>query len=138
MANTTTRKEEERFGNGNPAGDKMNKAQQAGTEAADKAKDAVKATGEAVTEAADAGAAAVGGGLKSLAGTVRQQGPHDGTLGEATTAVAKGLEQTGKYLQKEGVSGMAEDVSEMIRRNPIPAVLVGVGIGFMLAQLTRS
>jgi hypothetical protein len=138
MANTTTRKEEERFGTGNPAGDKLNKAQHAGTEAAGKAKDALKATGEAVTEAADAGAATVGGGLKSLAGTVREQGPHEGMLGDATTAVAKSLEQGGKYLEKEGVSGMAEDVSEMIRRNPIPAVLVGVGIGFMLAQLTRS
>jgi len=138
MANTTTRKEEERFGTANPAGDKLNKAQQAGNEAADKAKDALKATGEAVSEAADAGAAQVGSGLKSLAGTVRQQGPHEGMLGDATTAVAKSLEQGGKYLQKEGVSGMAEDISEMIRRNPIPAVLVGVGIGFMLAQLTRS
>jgi len=137
MANTTTRKDEG-FGTANPAGDKLNKAQQAGTEAADKAKDAVKATGEAIGEAADAGAATVGGGMKSLAGTIRQQGPHEGMLGDATTTVAKTLEEGGKYLQKEGVSGMAEDLSEMIRRNPIPAVLVGVGIGFMLAQLTRS
>jgi hypothetical protein len=59
-------------------------------------------------------------------------------LGEATTTVAKGLEQGGRYLQKEGVTGMADDLSDMIRRNPIPAVLVGIGIGFMLAQLTRS
>jgi len=137
MANTTTRKEEG-FGNLNPAEDKLKKAQQVGSEAADKAKDAVKAAGEAVGEAADAGAAAVGGGLKSLAGTIRQQGPHEGSLGEATSVVAKGLEKSGRYLQDEGLSGMAEDLSELIRRNPIPAVLVGVGIGFMLAQLTRS
>jgi len=137
MANTTTRKDEERVGTMNPA-DKMKKAEQAGHDAADKAKDAVKATGEALGEAADAGASAVGGGMKSLAGTVREQGPHEGMLGDATTAVAKGLEQGGKYLQKEGLTGMAEDVTEMIRRNPIPAVLVGVGIGFILAQLTRS
>jgi ElaB/YqjD/DUF883 family membrane-anchored ribosome-binding protein len=30
---------------------------------------------------------------------------------------------------------MADDVTEMIRRNPIPAVLVGIGVGFLLAQL---
>ena len=132
MANTSTRKEE---GNMGAAGDKFNKAQQVGTEAADKAKDAVKSAGAAVGEAADAGAAAVGGGMKSLAGTIRDQGPHEGYLGQATSTVAKTLEQGGKYLQKEGVSGMAEDVTEMIRRNPIPAVLVGIGIGFMLAQL---
>jgi F0F1-type ATP synthase assembly protein I len=33
---------------------------------------------------------------------------------------------------------MAEDVSELIRRNPIPAMLVGVGIGFLLAKVFRS
>jgi len=137
MANTTTRKDEG-FGTGNPAGDKLNKAQQAGTEAADKAKEAVKSAGEALGEAADAGAASVGTGMKSLAGTIRQQGPHEGMLGDATSTVAKTLEEGGRYLQKEGLSGMADDLSDMIRRNPIPAVLVGVGIGFMLAQLTRS
>jgi len=116
----------------------LKKAQDAGSHALDKTKDAVKGAGEALSETADAGVAAVGGGMKSLAGTIRENGPHDGMLGEATTTIAKGLESGGKYLQKEGVSGMADDVSEMIKRNPIPAVLVGVGIGFMLAQLTRS
>jgi hypothetical protein len=33
---------------------------------------------------------------------------------------------------------MAEDLTDLIKRNPIPAVLIGVGIGFLLAQLTRS
>ena len=131
MANTTTRKEEDK---GN-MGDKFNKVQQAGSEAVDKAKDVLKSAGSAVGEAADAGVAAVGGGMKSLAGTIRDQGPSEGFLGDATSTVAKTLEQGGRYLQKEGVSGMADDVTEMIRKNPIPAVLVGVGIGFLLAQL---
>jgi hypothetical protein len=135
MANTTTRKDE---GHTGAAGDKMKQAQQAGSEAADKAKEALQSVGGAVGEAADAGAAAVGGGIKSLAGTIRDQGPREGMLGDAASTVAKGLEQTGRYLQKEGVTGMADDLSELIKRNPIPAVLVGIGIGFMLAQLTRG
>jgi hypothetical protein len=76
--------------------------------------------------------------MKSLAGTIRNQGPQEGMLGDATSTVAKTLEQGGKYLQKEGLTGMADDLSEIIRKNPIPAVLVGIGVGFMLAQLTRS
>jgi len=31
---------------------------------------------------------------------------------------------------------MADDVTNMIRRNPFPAVLVGVALGFMIARLT--
>jgi len=138
MASTMKKEEDRLAANMGNANDKLKKAQDAGTQALDKTKDAVKVAGEALSETADAGVAAVGGGLKTLAGSIRDNGPHDGMLGEATTTIAKGLESGGKYLQKEGVSGMAEDVSEMIKRNPIPAVLVGVGIGFMLAQLTRS
>jgi hypothetical protein len=29
-------------------------------------------------------------------------------------------------------------VTEMIKRNPIPAVLVGVGLGFLLGRTLRS
>jgi hypothetical protein len=59
-------------------------------------------------------------------------------LGTATGAVADSLEHTGRYLQEEGVVGMAEDVAELIRRNPIPSLMIGIGIGFMLAKMFRS
>ena len=131
MANTSTRKDE-------GAEQGMKHAQQAGADAAGKAKEAARSAGEALTSAADAGASAVGGGMKSLADTVRHNAPSEGMIGTAASTVAKALEQGGRYLQKEGVTGMAEDFTDLIRRNPIPAVLVGIGIGFLLAQLTRS
>jgi len=59
-------------------------------------------------------------------------------LGNASGMVADSLDNAGRYLQEEGIVGMAEDVTELIRRNPIPAMLVGVGIGYMLAKLFRS
>ena len=138
MANSTTKKDDQMSAHLGAATDKIKKAQDAGSQALDKTKDAAKAAGDALVESADAGAAAVGGGIKTLAGTIREKGPHEGMLGEATSTIAQGLETGGRYLQKEGITGMADDVTEMIKRNPIPAVLVGVGIGFMLAQLIRS
>ena len=138
MANPTTRRDEERTGGMQGAEDKMKRAQDAGKQAMDKARDAGRSAGEAAEQAADAGASAVGSGMKSLAGTIRQQGPHEGMLGQATSTAARTLESGGRYLQDQGLSGMAEDVTDLIRRNPIPAVLVGVGIGFLLAQMTRS
>jgi ElaB/YqjD/DUF883 family membrane-anchored ribosome-binding protein len=59
-------------------------------------------------------------------------------LGDATATVAKTLEQGGRYLEKEGVTGMAEDLTDMIKKNPVPAVLVAIGVGFLLGQLTSS
>ena len=38
----------------------------------------------------------------------------------------------------QGFSGLAEDMTTMIRRNPIPALLIGFGLGFLLARTFRD
>ena len=81
---------------------------------------------------------AVGSRLKSAGEAIRQNAPHDGALGQASSAVAKTLEDTGSYLQREGLEGMACDVACMIKKNPIPSLFIGVGIGFLLARATTS
>jgi hypothetical protein len=74
--------------------------------------------------------------MQSLAGTLRDKAPEEGMMGKASSAVADTLESGGHYLEEQGLRGMAEDVTELIRKNPIPAVLIGVGFGFLLARLT--
>lgn len=112
---------------------------------ADKAKDmasavvhgAEDATSYLGDRAADA-TCSVGGGLKSLGHTIRDNTPHEGMIGDASSAVANSLESTGRYLQEEGLKGIADDMTNMIRRNPIPALLVGVGVGFLIARATTA
>jgi hypothetical protein len=87
------------------------------------------------TKAGDA-TSAVGSGLKSLGDTIRESGPKGDMMKGATCAVADTLDQAGQYLQEEGLSGIAEDMTSMVRRNPIPALLVAVGVGFLLARAT--
>jgi ElaB/YqjD/DUF883 family membrane-anchored ribosome-binding protein len=131
---------------GNEARQRMEAAGEAAKDyasnAADKAKEfagnmteRAKDAATAVGEKADDAVAAVGGGMRSLAGTIREKTPHEGMIGRASEGVAGGLEKGGRYLQQEGLSGMAEDVGDLIRRNPIPAMLVGVGLGILLARL---
>jgi hypothetical protein len=76
--------------------------------------------------------------MQSLAGTIREKAPQEGMMGHAASSVAGALESGGRYLQEEGLSGMGRDISSLIRRNPIPAVLIGVGIGYLIARATRS
>jgi ElaB/YqjD/DUF883 family membrane-anchored ribosome-binding protein len=109
------------------------KVQQATSSAMGKAQEMANIASKRVDDAT----AALGERVKSTADTIRERGPREGMLGSATGAVADSLEHTGRYIQEEGILGMAEDVTELIRRNPIPAMLVGVGIGFLLAKLTR-
>ena len=121
------------------------KARDVATSAADKAKEAVTSIGETASgvactigqKAKDA-TEAVGGSMKSLAANIRENTPDQGKLGSASSAVACSLESGGRYLQEEGLSGVAQDVGNVIRRNPIPAVLIGIGLGFVLARTMRS
>src|SRR5262249_46761286 len=147
MANTTTNvrgKDEPRTGDFGQAGPNiMEKGKEAASTAIDKAKDPASSVARTASEAAsivgqkaDDAASAVGSGMKSLAGSIRENAPREGILGSAGSSVARTLEGGGRYLQEEGLSGMMEDVTNLIRRNPLPALLIGIGIGFLLARTT--
>jgi ElaB/YqjD/DUF883 family membrane-anchored ribosome-binding protein len=117
----------------NAASQAGEKVQQATSAAMSKAQELASTATKRVDEAT----AALGERVRSAGGALRERGPREGMLGSATGAVAESLENTGRYIQEEGILGMAEDITELIRRNPIPAVMVGVGIGFLLAKMTR-
>jgi ElaB/YqjD/DUF883 family membrane-anchored ribosome-binding protein len=76
--------------------------------------------------------------MHSLADTVRQHTPESGMLGTASRNVAETLDQTGRYIEDRNLSGMMDDLTGLVRRNPIPAVLIGLGVGFLLGRALRS
>ena len=123
----------------------MDRAKETISSMSDRAKDAASAVQERaghaasyVGQKAEDATSAVGGSLKSLSQTIREKTPSTGMMGNASSAVADSLERTGRYLEEEGLSGMADDITDLIRRNPIPSLLVGVGIGFLLARAMTS
>jgi len=127
------------------AGNVTDKAKDVASQAMDKARDAASSVGEMVSGAAstagrkaDDYAAAAGSGIKNFGDTIREHGPREGVLGGATKAVADTTKQVGRYLEEEGLSGMMEDVTGLIKKNPIPAILVGVGLGVLIGRLMRS
>ena len=120
----------------------MDKAKEAASYVGEQAKAAMHKAEEAasaVGQRAEDATHAAGAGLKSLGGTVRDYAPERNVVRDCTTAVADSLENTGKYLEEEGLSGIAHDLTNLIKRNPIPALFIGVGVGFLLARaLNRS
>lgn len=127
------------------AGNLTDKAKDAAGNVADKASEMAAAMSKSASAAAtavgdkvDEGVKGVACGMKSLAGTIRENAPAEGMLRQASTTVADSLESGGRYLQEEGLSGMADDLTAVIRKNPIPAVLIGIGIGFLVARATSS
>jgi len=110
-------------------GDMAEHVQDMASNVADKAKDMAsnvadkaKQVAGTVTDKADSAVSSAGSGIQNLAGQIRDRGPQSGVLGSATSTVASTLENTGKYLEEQGVTGMADDLTNMIKQYPIPAV----------------
>ena len=99
---------------------------------------AVNNVANAVGKKAEEWTATAGHRVESLADTVRDKGPASGVLGKASEGLAEGLESVGGYMADKNLSGMMGDVTNLIKRNPIPALLVGLGIGYILGKSLRS
>jgi len=145
MANTSTKSENKKSDFENQASNLADQAKSAAQNVGEKARQAGEYAGEKARQAgeyardkADSAVSGAGKGMESLAGTIRDRGPQEGLLGKATSGVANTLDSAGRYLDEHGMSGMVDDMTSMIRNHPLPAVLIGVGIGFMLARLTST
>src|SRR4051812_41971464 len=78
---------------------------------AEKTKEVASSIGEKVEGAAGA----VGSTLENFGSAIRQREPASGMLHDAGEAIAARLEGTGRYLEQQGLSGIGEDVTNLIR-----------------------
>jgi hypothetical protein len=76
--------------------------------------------------------------MQTAASKVRQTLPNEGVIGHAGAAVADALERSGRYVEDRNIRGMADDFTEVIKRNPIPSVLIAIGLGFLAGRALRS
>ncbi|MBC7817065.1 MAG: hypothetical protein IAG10_09285 [Planctomycetaceae bacterium] len=88
------------------------------------------------SDKADEAVAATGRGIESVAGQIRSYSSDSGMVGNATNKIADSLEYGGMYLREQGASGLTTDVTKLVRSNPITSLMVGVGVGFLLARAT--
>jgi uncharacterized protein YjbJ (UPF0337 family) len=58
--------------------------------------------------------------------------------GSAATAVTDTVAGVRTYVQDKGVQGLSGDLTGLIRRYPVPALLIGLGIGFVLGCSVRT
>jgi hypothetical protein len=98
----------------------------------DKAADLASAT----RDRAEGAMETVGERMTGWANRLRENAPQEGVLGSAATAVADRLESGGQYLRNKDFGDIAADVTDLVRRHPIPALLIGVGFGFLIARAT--
>ena len=104
------------------ASDLGDRAQEAGAQAAAKADDAMTATGDQ---------------MQTLAQTIREKAPAEGRVGEVAQQAATALERSGTYLQQSDLNDVRGDLEQLVRRYPVQSLLVGLGVGYLLARATR-
>lgn len=125
-------------------------------QARDKAREAVASVGEMaghavsaagglasqaacdVTQKADQLTARAGSEIHEIGDSLGRSLPHTGMLGSASQSLAVVVRRSGEYLEDQKLSGMAEDIVSLIRRNPIPSVLISIGIGWMVARQSQK
>jgi hypothetical protein len=114
------------------AGNVADRARNVAGNVADKTRETASALGHKAEDATRA----VGQGMEALADSVRHNLPQGGAIGSAATSVASGLENSGRYIEQQGLQGIGEDLLNLARRNPISALFLGVGLGYILARVT--
>jgi len=101
--------------------------------------ESAREAGRAIGERADQAAGTVGSTLQTAADKIRENAPDSGYLGSAARTVSDTLASGGRYLEREQLSGMFDDMTNVIRNNPVPALLIAVGVGFLMARaMSRS
>jgi ElaB/YqjD/DUF883 family membrane-anchored ribosome-binding protein len=111
----------------------MDKARDTASNIGDKARD----TATALKDKADTTIATVGQKMTALGDTLHAKAPQEGVLGSAASSVADNLRAGGRYLQDHRLDDMGRDLTNLIRQNPIPALLVGFGVGCLLGMSMR-
>jgi hypothetical protein len=117
------------------------KAREAVTSAGEMAGHAAAAVGGMATQAACAAGnkvdqlvALAGHGIHSVGDSLERSLPGNGVMGAASKTLAGAVQSGGEYLEDQKLSGMARDFTGLIRRNPIPSVLISIGIGWFIAR----
>jgi cell division septum initiation protein DivIVA len=115
------------------------KAQETASNLTERAKDAASNVSQRAGEMAqraedrtDDALSSMGHRMSTMAGSLRQTAPREGVIGSAAGAVADRLDRGGRYLQEHGVSDITDDLTGVIRRNPLPALCAAFGVGLLI------
>ena len=126
------------------------------TQATEKGKEAVESMGSMASHAgaavgtmasdvacdvgrkADNLVANAGSGMKEMGDRISRNGPQGGMLGNASHTVGQSVHDGGQYLEHARLSGVSKDIAQLVRQNPLPAVCIALGLGWLLARKMRN
>jgi uncharacterized protein YjbJ (UPF0337 family) len=88
--------------------------------------------GSTAARKANEAAPVIGEKMESLASVIREKAP------QTATKVADGLESAGNYLQQKKFEHLGEDFRGLVRQYPLKSLLIGLGLGFLIAGRNKK
>jgi ElaB/YqjD/DUF883 family membrane-anchored ribosome-binding protein len=134
MGNTVADKAQNALGT---ATDRASEIKDKATQVTSDVRDRAQQIGSQAADKADAATTTVGSKMTDVAQTLRNKAPASGPVGTAAATTADSLEKAGSYLQQQDLVGMRSDLESLIRRHPMESLLIGLGVGYLLARSTR-
>jgi len=100
-------------------------------------KDKAQQVSSTVATKADAATDTMGAKMTDVAQTIREKAPETGPVADVADKAAHTMEKAGTYLQDHDLASMRADLEGIIRRHPMEAMLIGLGVGYLLARSRR-
>lgn len=100
-------------------------------ELATSVKDKASQLSTTVSDKANAAVTSMGEKMSDMGHALREKVPT------SLAPYAESIERAGQYLQRQDLGDLVDDVSGIIRRHPMPAMLTGVALGFLLARTAK-
>lgn len=109
----------------------IEKLGQVSEQAADVAERVIAKTRDAAKDAATHIGRQADEALDTAAGMAEKTGAQ---IGETASSLARRARASVESLSGQGMPHLLDDLSTLIKRHPIPAVLIGTAIGFLIAR----
>lgn len=94
-------------------------------------KDKASQFGTTVSDKANAAVTSVGEKMSDMGHALSEKLPT------SLAPYADSIEKAGQYLQRQDLGDFVDDVSGIIRRHPMPAMMTGIALGFLLARTAK-
>lgn len=94
-------------------------------------------TAENISDDADYLASSAGRGVQRIGEQLSRVAPDSGIVGDVSQSVVRTLTEGGEYLEGSKLSGLRQDLTKVISRNPIPTILISIGLGWIASRMLR-
>ncbi len=111
------------------------------SDAVEQTKSKLTEFGNAAADKLDQNRVAAAGGLEGAAGSLHQRAdslPGGEKVANIAHSAADKLSATADYVRQNDFNAMVDDVEELVKKNPGPALLFAGALGFLLGRTISS